>query len=54
MTGYNFEKPDLSVNVFYKYNGQQPNYYLNDTSIKLDLSFLNKSRKCKIEKFNAI
>lgn len=43
----------LDIDIDY-YEDIFTNYYLNDTSIKLDLSFLNKSRKCKIEKFNAI
>ncbi len=43
----------LNIDIDY-YEDIFTNYHLNDTSIKLDLSFLNKSRKCKIEKFNAI
>lgn len=43
----------LNISVDY-YEEVYSNYTLNDKSIKLDISFLNPSRKCKVEKLNAI
>ena len=43
----------LNIPIDY-YEEVYSNYTLNDKSIKLDTSFLNPSRVCKVEKLNAI
>mgnify|MGYP001163663092 FL=1 len=43
----------LNIPIDY-YEQVYSNYTLNDKSIKLDTSFLNPSRVCKVEKLNAI